>query len=69
MLEYMRHAGSVGRVCLEADAEDIILILSRYVEVVGASLVVLEEQGGELELGDMLCALKCEAVELGAGLR
>ena len=69
MFKYVRHACGVGRVGLEANTEDIVLIFSCYVQIVGASLVVLEEQRRQLELRDMLCALEGEAMKASTRLR
>jgi len=69
VLEDVRHAGSIGRVRLEADGEDIVAVVACDVQVVGARLVVLQMQGGQLELGHVLGADKREAVQLVAGLR
>lgn len=50
----MWHAGIIWRICLEADGEDIVAVVTGDMEVFGASLVVLEVQGCQLELRDML---------------
>ena len=44
MLEDMRYSGMVRRICLEADREDIVLVLSGNMQIVGSSLVVLQVQ-------------------------
>lgn len=69
MFEDVWDAGGVWRVGLEADREDIVLVFSGYVKIVGARLVVLEEQCGELELRHVLGSLKGEAMEFCARLR
>lgn len=68
MLENVRDSGIIGRVRLEPNGKDIVAIFSGNVQVVGASLVVLEVQRGKLKLGDMLGANEGEAVQLRAGL-
>jgi hypothetical protein len=60
----MRHACVVGRVGLEADGEDIVGIVARNMEVLCASLFMLEVQRRQLQLRDLLDALDSEAVEL-----
>ncbi len=64
MLEYMWHSGVVWRVCLETNREDIVLVLTGHMKVVGASFIMLEVQCCQLELGDMLQAHEGEAMEL-----
>jgi len=68
MFENMWHTRGVGWVGLEADAEDVVRVVTCYMEIVGSCLVVLEMQGRQLELGYMLRALEGEAMETGAGL-
>lgn len=63
MFKDMRHTRGIWRVCLEADAEDIVLVVSCDVQVVGTGLVVLEEQRRQLELRHMLCLLKSESMD------
>lgn len=53
MFKDVRNTSGVGRICLEADAEDIVGVVSCYVQIVGARLVVLEVQRRQLQLGDM----------------
>ena len=69
MLEYMRHASGVWWIRLEANTEDIVLVFSCYVQIVGARLVVLEEQCRQLQLRDVLGALEGEAMEASTRLR
>lgn len=47
---------------LEPDGKDIVGIVSSDVEVVCASLIVLEVQGGQLEFGDVLRSSESEAM-------
>ena len=42
MLEYVRYASGVRRIGLESNTEDIVLIISRYMQIICACLVVLE---------------------------
>lgn len=44
MFEDMRHASGVRGVGFESDAEDIVLIISCYVQIICARLVMLEVQ-------------------------
>jgi hypothetical protein len=69
VLQYMRHARTVWWVCLEADGKDIVRIISGNMQVVGASLVMLQVQRGELELRHLFDSLQREAMELFAGFR
>jgi len=54
MFEDVRNASRIRRIRLETDAEDIVLVVSCHVQVVGASLVMLEHQRRQLQLGHML---------------
>lgn len=67
MLENMWDTSGVWWICLEADAEDIIAIVPCHMQIVCARLFMLEVQRREFQLGNMLCALKSEAVEMFAG--
>lgn len=69
MLQYMGHPGVVWRVCLEADGKDIVAVVACDVQVVGAGLVMLQVEGCQLKLGNVLGAKKSKSVELAAGLR
>jgi hypothetical protein len=69
MLEDMRHPGVVRRICLESDREDIVLVFACNMQIVCASLVVLQVQSCQLEFGDMLRAEEREAVNLLSRLR
>jgi hypothetical protein len=44
MLEYVRYASGVRRIGLESNTEDIILIISCYMQIIRACLVMLEVQ-------------------------
>jgi hypothetical protein len=63
MLEDMRHSRIVRRICLESDRENVVLVFSGNVQVVGASLVVLQVQSCQLEFGDMLRTEESEAMD------
>lgn len=52
----------IGRICLEANGEDIIAIVTGNMEMFGASLVVLEVQGCQFKLWDVLATEQSEAV-------
>jgi hypothetical protein len=69
MLEDMRYSGMVRRICLEANREDIVLVLSGNMQIVGSSLVVLQVQSCQLELRDMLRVEESKAVDLLPWLR
>jgi len=69
MLEDVWDTGGVWRVGFETDAEDIVRIISRDVQIVGARLVMLEVQRRQLQLGHVLGALKGEAMQTSSGLR
>jgi hypothetical protein len=69
MLQDMRNTRVIGRVGLEPDGEDIVAVISGNVEMLRASLVVLQVQRSQLELWDVLGSQQCEAVELVAGFR
>lgn len=63
MLQNMGDSGGIWRVRLEANREDIIAVVSCNVQIVGASLVVLELQGSEFQLGYKFCALQRESMD------
>lgn len=69
MLQDVGDAGVIGRVRLEANGEDIVGIVTRNVQVVGAGLVVLQLQCRQLQLWNVLCSDESESMELGARLR
>jgi len=68
MFKDVRNASRIRRVGLEADAKDIVLVVSCHVQVVGAGLVMLEHQRRELQLWHMLGLLKGEAMDAIARL-
>ena len=69
MFEYMWYTCGVWWIRLKSDTKYIVLIISCYVEVVGACLVVLEMQRRQLQFRHMLRSLQSEAMELGSRLR
>lgn len=64
MLEYVRYAGGVRWICLETNTEDIVLVVSRYMQIICTRLVVLEVQRRQLKLWDMLRPLEGKSMEL-----
>jgi len=68
MFKDMWHARRVWRVGLEADAEDIVLIVSCHMKIIGAGLVVLEHQRRQLQLRHVLRLFQSEAMNAVAGL-
>lgn len=64
MLQNVRDAGVVGRIGLEADGEDIVAVVPRNVQVLGSGPVMLQVQGRQLELGNMLRAQESKAMQL-----
>jgi len=54
VLEDMWHARRVRRIRLEANTEDVVLVVSRHMQIIGAGLVVAEVQRREFEGGNML---------------
>lgn len=54
MLKDVRHACIIGRICFEADAEDIVAVVASDVNVLGARLVMLQVQGCQLKLWHVL---------------
>lgn len=69
MLQDVGDAGVIGRVRLEADGEDIVGVVARNMQIVGAGLVVLQLQCRQFQLRNVLCSDECESMELGARLR
>lgn len=68
MFQYMRHACGVRWIRLESNAEYIVLVISCYVQIVCASLVVLEVKGRQLQFRHVFCFLKSKATDAIAGL-
>ena len=68
MFEDVWYACRIWRVRLESDAEDIVLVFACYMEIVGARLVMLEEQGRELKLRHVLALFQSEAMNAIARL-
>lgn len=64
MLQNMRHARSVGRVSLESNSKNIVLIITGDMHVVCISLVVFQPDCRQVKLGDMLLFMQSESVEL-----
>lgn len=64
MLQYMWHSSIIWRICLEADGKDIVAVVASNVEMLGASLVVLQVQCCQLQFRHMLAAEQCEAMKL-----
>lgn len=62
MFQDVRHSRIIWGIRLEPDGEDIVLILPGNVEIISASLVVLEVQGRQLEFRDMLRTDQSEAM-------
>lgn len=69
MLEYMRHASGVRRIGFESYRKDVVVIVSRYMQIVCTCFVVLKVQRRQLQFRDMLRALKGEAMKLRSRLR
>jgi len=68
MFEDVRHTRRIWRVRLESDAEDIVLIVSCHVQVISASLVVLEQQRRQFQLRHVLALFQSEAMNAIARL-
>lgn len=68
MLENVWHTSVIRRIRFEADAEDIVAVVASDVKMLGAGLVMLQVQGCQLKLWDMLGPEQSEAVKLLAGL-
>lgn len=64
MLQNVRNTSIIGWISLESDGEDIVLVVSCDMEMLCASLVMLEKQSCKLQLRNMLGAFQREAVEL-----
>jgi hypothetical protein len=69
VLEDVWHAGGIWWVGLEANGEHVVRILAGDVQVLGASLVMLQVQCRKLELWHLLDALERKTVKLLARLR
>lgn len=68
MFQDMRNPCCIGRVRLETDAEDVVLVLPRDMQIVGSSLIVVEMQGREFQLGYVLGTVEGEAMQAGSWL-
>lgn len=66
MFQDMGHTGSIGRIRLEADTKDIVLVVPCHVEIVRIGLVMGQPDRCEVELGNVLLFLNSEAVKLFA---
>ena len=69
MLKNVWNTSVIRRIGLEADAKDIIGVVASDMQVIGASLIMLEMQGRQFKLRDMLSSFDREAMELVAGFR
>ena len=67
MLEDVRQARPIDRVRFEVDGEDIILIVSVYMQVFCTSLVMFQLQRSQMQFRHVLHLLKCEAMEAISG--
>lgn len=63
VLKDMRYTSGIRWVCLESNAEDIVLVVSRNVKVVCACSIVLQMNRCEMKLRDMLFLLNRESVQ------
>jgi hypothetical protein len=68
MLQNVWHSGGIWWICLEANGKDIVRIVARNVQVLGAGLVMLQVKSRQLKLRHLLDALESEAMELLSGL-
>lgn len=69
MLQNMGHTCRIRWVCLEADTEDIILVVPRNMQIVRIGLVMSQPHGGQVKLRNVLLLANSEAVELLANSR
>ena len=60
----MGHPSVIWWIRLETDGKDIVLVVSRNMHILGASLVMLKVKSCKLQLRDMLGALQGEAMKL-----
>lgn len=63
MLQDMRHTSVVGWIRLEGNGENIVLVVSVDVEILGTSPVVLKLISSQLQLRHMFLTLQCEAMQ------
>lgn len=63
MLEYVWYSRGVRRVCLETNAEHIVLVVPCYMQVIRSCLVMLEMERRQLQFRNMFHPLECEAME------
>lgn len=65
----MRHPSIIRRICLEADGEDVVRVISGHVQILRSCFIMLEMEGCKLELWHVLGALESEAMKLFARIR
>lgn len=64
MLKYVGDTCVIWGVSLEANREDIVLVVSGDVQVFRSSSLMLEFKGSELQFRDMLLALEHESMQI-----
>ena len=64
VFQYVWDAGIIWRVSLEANAENIVLVVSCNMEIFCASLVVLQMNSCKLELRNVFGTLQSESVQM-----
>lgn len=69
MLQDMRHASSIWRICLEPDTEDIVLVFSSHVDVVGIGFVVLQADCCKVQFWNVLLLLNSKPMDPLTDLR
>ena len=69
MFQDMRNPRRIWRVRLEPNGEDIVLVISRKMEILGAGLIMLEFKGCELEQWNMLLSFEGESMQACPGPR
>lgn len=68
MLEDMWDPSVIWWIGLEADREDVVLVVTSNVKMLSASLVMLQAESCELQFWNMLDLLQGEAMKLVAEL-
>lgn len=66
VLQDMGHTGVIRRVGFKPDGEDVVLVIPRDMEILCSSPVMLQVKSCKLQLGDMLRAFQCKAMNIFA---
>lgn len=69
MLEYMWYASVIWRIGFEANGKNVVFVISCNVQIFSPGFVVLQMEGFQLKLRDILHALQRETMVGSSGLK